>query len=288
MAIQWRETSGIQDFDLFPDGVLDERDLMALGAIWRRVVVFTATPTPTPRPTETVIALGGGAVMAFRLVPAGSFIMGSSEHASEQPVHPVSIARAFYLGKFEVTQSQWLAVMHAWPESPPTGSFGQGPNHPAYSVSWQDCKDFVAALNGRGLGVFRLPTEAEWEYACRAGSTTRFYFGDDGGQLVNYAWYRSNNFPAGAKEVGRKLPNAWGLHDMLGNVVEWCEDAWHDDYVGAPDDGSAWLQAGGTLAVMRGGAWFDDAAYCRSAARQGFMATGHYYYVGFRVVMEAP
>ena len=291
MAIDWRRTSGIQDSDLSHDGVVDENDLFALDLIWRHVVVFTPTPTPTPRPSEVAVSLGA-VNMVFRLVPAGAFTMGSIDPGwssdAEQPVHQVSVGRDFYLGKFEVTQAQWLALMHAWPDSSPTAGFGFGPNFPAYYLSWQDSADFIAALNGLGAGRFRLPTEAEWEFACRAGSDTRFYFGDDVSDLVNYAWFKSNNFPAGAKEVGRKTPNALGLHDMLGNVYEWCEDSWHENYVGAPDDGSAWLDVGGTIAVMRGGAWFEPSRTCRPTYRQGFIAAGRYYYVGFRVVLEAP
>ena len=241
---------------------------------------------------ETTITLPGGVPLVLVRIPSGSFQMGSPEtergrSGDEGPVHAVTIAYDFYMGKYEVTQAQWQAVMgssKAW-------DYGVGDDYPAYYVSWVDIADpgrFLDKLNqhleatGQAVGgkPFRLPSEAEWEYACRAGTQTRFYFGDslsvddlgaDGpagvlpGNRSDYMWFGGNNSPVGAKPVGRKLPNQFGLHDMHGNVSERCQD-WLHDYTGAPTDGSAWV-AGGTTRVLRGYDWFGNAQDCRSANR---------------------
>jgi len=229
-------------------------------------------------------------------IPAGSFMMGSNEGPDwsrchedngwsncEQPVHEVTIGYDFYMGKFELTQAQWLAVMESWPYWDPADyGYGHGPNYPAYCISWNNCQNFVKELNKLGLGTFRLPSEAEWEYACRAGTTTRFYFGDSiecgtscedcaagvlPGNRSDYMWYCGNNSPKGTKPVGGKLPNDFGLYDMNGNVYEWCQDYWHQGYAGAPDDGCVWESSMGSYRVLRGGTWGSDARECRAANR---------------------
>ena len=237
-------------------------------------------------PTETLL-LPGGVPLELVRIPAGSFQMGSpdterSQRSIESPVHTVTIAYDFYMGKYEVTQAQWLAVMDSTPGGN-TWDSGQGDTYPAYYVSWDDAKNFITALNmhitntGQGPATVRLPSEAEWEYACRAGTQTRFYFGDslsvddlceDDGIRSQYMWYCGNNSQDGSKPVGGKLANAFGLHDMSGNLWEWCEDDWHDDYTGAPSTGSAWIDSSrGSYRVLRGGDWFDLAQNCRSAYR---------------------
>ena len=138
--------------------------------------------------------------------------------------------------------------------------------------------------------TYRLPTEAEWEYACRAGTTTRYYFGDDASQLGDYAWYSANS-QSKTHPVGQKKPNAWGLYDMSGNVWEWCEDDWHDNYIGAPTDGSAWLINNDNrshLKCLRGGSWFESPNLCRSAYRSGNLPDGVYNFNGFRVACVSP
>ncbi len=216
-------------------------------------------------------------------IPAGQFDMGSPANeqdrfSNEEPVHQVTFAQGFWMGKYEVTQEQWEAVMGDW-----GFNYDGNSDNPAERVSWNDIQDFEAALDG----AFRLPSEAEWEYACRAGTQTRFYWGDDPSysQIGTYAWYWDNSGST-THRVGTKQANAWGLHDMSGNVYEWCEDVWHSDYVGAPDDGSAWVRGGDQgLRLLRGGSWYNNPRYCRSAYRYRYYPDyRNYYSGGFRLV----
>ena len=160
---------------------------------------------------------------------------------------------------------------------------------PVECVSWEDCQEFITKLNSRIEGAFRLPSEAEWEYACRGGTQTRFYWGDDPGNTVigDYAWYNGNSGRR-TNLVGEKLPNAWGLHDMSGNVWEWCEDDWHVTYAGAPDDGGAWVDIPrGSNRVDRGGSWDSSPRYCRSADRGGSTPGYRNGSLGFRLALPA-
>ena len=260
------------------------------------------------------IMLPGDVPLEIVHIPAGSFQMGSpdtegSRDADEAPVHGVTIDYDFYMGRTEVTQAQWLALMGIWPGKAPESGRGLGDDYPAYFVSWNDARDFISALNtrifgdGQGPGVYRLPSEAEWEYACRAGTTTRFSFGDSldcaatcldcvvetGGLRSDFMWYCGNNDPHGAKAAGTKHPNAWGLHDMHGNLWEWCQDWYHDSYMGAPLDGGAWESPAGTHRVVRGGHWGNSAKWCRSANRAGLAPDDPRHLVGFRLArMQAP
>jgi formylglycine-generating enzyme required for sulfatase activity len=210
----------------------------------------------------------------------------------EDPRHLVTLAYGFWMGKYEVTQQQWIAVRGAWPGTAPQSPYGVGSTHPAYYISWNDAKDFIASLNahiagsGQGPLTVRLPSEAEWEYACRGGTATRFYWGDDSGytQIGTYAWYSSNNSPSGSKAVGGKTGNALGLFDMSGNVAEWCEDDYHGSYTGAPTDGSAWIdspRASGRMA--RGGGASSSARHCRSAYRSNDTTDRRVFELGFRL-----
>jgi len=208
----------------------------------------------------------------------------SSNFSDEDPQHLVTIAYDFYLGQTEVTQRQWLALMGSWPGSAPNSDFGVGDDYPAYHVSWNDCQNFIAALNAhidggdQGPATFRLPRESEWEYACRAGTQTRFSFGDSdcsstecsSCELDDYGWWCGNAHRQ-THQVRQKLPNAWGLYDMHGNVFEWCEDNWHNsyDYASRPDDGSPWLDPTKSERVFRGGFWEISANTCHSAFRGG-------------------
>jgi formylglycine-generating enzyme required for sulfatase activity len=208
--------------------------------------------------------------MEFASIPSGSFEMGSPEsdpdsYDSERPVHTVTFNYSFEMMTTEVTQGMWLEVMG----SNPAFGYGVGSNYPVYNVSWNDCQEFVDVMNVLDPNYeYRLPSEAEWEYACRAGTTTRFYWGDDPSYSLidQYAWYYENSGSI-THPVAQKLPNAWGLYDMSGNVREWCEDYWHDDYTGAPTDGSPWISPSSSYRVIRGGGWINGAQSCRSAIR---------------------
>jgi formylglycine-generating enzyme required for sulfatase activity len=211
--------------------------------------------------------------------------MGSSPFATctvanEQPTRTVNIGYDFQLGKFEVTQAQWYAVKLGFPVFQPTTN----PDLPVVSVSWNDIASFIEDLNELGIGTFRLPTEAEWEYACRAGSNTCWFHGDTEEGLEDYAWYSRNYTASGWKVVGQKLPNAFGLYDMHGNVWEWVQDWYHPTYEGAPNDGSAWEDPAGTGRVQRGGFYNTTESGCRSAFRTLDSPTARDPYSGFRLV----
>jgi sulfatase modifying factor 1 len=246
------------------------------------------TVDPTTEPTLTADLLGG-ASMNFVWIEPGSFMMGSptSERGRfpDETLHQVTLTKGFYLGKYEVTQRQWKSVMGTTPYA------GQDyvqpyPNHPAVYVSWEDAQAFINKLNAAaGKPIYRLPTEAEWEYAARAGTTTRWSFGDDESQLGNYAWISANAWYAGerfAHPVGTKLPNPWGLYDMHGNVWEWCQD-WDGDYpTSAQIDPLG--PSTGSYRMTRGGAFDFYARGARSANRDGSVPGRRGSYIGFRLL----
>ena len=182
-----------------------------------------------------------------------------------------------------MTQGQYQAVMGSNP------SHFQGDLHrPVELVSWNDADRFCQELSRKlSQEIISLPSESQWEYACRGGTDTRYFFGDDAAQLGNYAWYYGNSGNE-THPVKQKKPNAWGLYDMHGNVWEWCADQWHDNYQGAPTDGSAWLFSDESKdRLLRGGSWDDGAKYCRSAYRYLNTPAFRYGYLGFRVVCRA-
>jgi formylglycine-generating enzyme required for sulfatase activity len=258
----------------------------------------TVTPTPTPTPPPGVdtitVSCENGVDMTLVKIPAGTFQMGTSSTDEpwlleySRPVHPVTISQDFYMGKYEVTQAQWKAVMGTEPWKGKSFVKEQG-DCPAIYVSWNDAVAFCAKLTQLNPGrTFRLPSETEWEYACKAGNgDTKYCFGDDDDQLGNYAWYNQNtrdiNEPY-AHSVGQKAKNDYGLYDMPGNVWEWCQDWWHDDYTNAPSDGSAWETPAESFRIRRGGSWNLAGLYCRSAARGGGAPTHTDGDTGFRVV----
>ncbi len=220
-----------------------------------------AKPSETSPPKKFTNSSG----MEFLLIPAGSFTMGSStDDKNEKPPHDVKIPQSFYLQTTEVTQGQWRKVMGDNPSE-----FKQcGDDCPVESVSWEDAKRFIEKLNqGENTRDYRLPSEAEWEYACRAGTTTDFSFGDDPRKLGEYAWYDGNSNDK-THRVAAQKPNSWGLYDMHGNVWEWVEDDYHNSYSRAPADGRAWVDnPRGSRRVVRGGSWSNVAQVCRSAFR---------------------
>ncbi|MBN1655179.1 MAG: SUMF1/EgtB/PvdO family nonheme iron enzyme [Deltaproteobacteria bacterium] len=208
----------------------------------------------------------------FIEIPPGSFLMGGTESSDEQPQHEVSV-NAFQIASTPITKEQYRAF------NPSHECPGES-NHPVTEVSWWE-----AYLYARWLGA-RLATEAEWEYACRAGTTTRFYTGNTEKDLSRAGWY-SKNSNSQTHPVGQKEPNAFGLYDMHGNVWEWVEDDWHDSYEGAPAGGRAWVdRPRGDSRVLRGGSWDSNPDYCRSAARLRYYPDFRVYRVGFRLVLD--
>jgi formylglycine-generating enzyme required for sulfatase activity len=250
--------------------------------------------------------------MRFKLIPAGRFVMGSSRDEidralgmsagdevlklmlqSEGPEHDVEITKPFYMGTTEVTVGQFRKFVAAnrkygvgddrWREP----GFPQSDEHPVVWVSWQNAIDFCNWLTDKEGKKYRLPTEAEWEYSCRAGKpNARFGYGNDDAELESYAWfdYHSGN---GTHRVGDKQPNAWGLYDMHGNVFEWCQD-WHglDHYKSSVAKDP--IGSSGTTRVTRGGGWSYPLVYCRTAFRSWLDPAERRECVGFRVVLGAP
>ncbi|WP_244603680.1 SUMF1/EgtB/PvdO family nonheme iron enzyme [Methanococcoides sp. AM1] len=223
--------------------------------------------------------------MEFTLIPAGEFMMGSNDGLyRETPVHEVTIGQAYYLGKYEVTQEQWIEIMGDNP------SYFDGKTNPVESISWLDVQEFVKKLNEKeGMDKYRLPSEAEWEYACRAGTTTAYSFGDSESDLSDYAWAAYVDY-SGPRPVGTKKPNPWGLYDMHGNVWEWCQDSYYDSYLegykGAPVDGTAWEGNSNYRSFARGGSFHTTAEGCRSAFRVLFSSGDGDETLGFRLIMD--
>ena len=259
--------------------------------------------------------LSNGVTLDMVLIQGGSFLIGSPEdeierYKNEDPQHSVTVP-TFFMGKYPVTQAQWRAV-GALPkidcDLEPDPSEFKGENLPVEQISWHEATEFCSRLARRTDRPYRLPSEAEWEYACRAGTTTPFYFGETiTTDLANYCGedrtikekFYSGSYGRGVKgiyrekttDVGEFPANAWGLYDMHGNVWEWCEDHWHDSYKGAPEDGSAWIdpEAGENdeKRVLRGGSWFGNPRNCRSVTRNYDDAGRRDYLCGFRVVCSA-
>jgi formylglycine-generating enzyme required for sulfatase activity len=241
-------------------------------------------------------------------IPGGTFIMGSPKEEKdsldrERPQHEVTV-QPFFMGKYPITQAQWRFVAQlpqVNKELKPDPSKFKGDNRPVETVSWYDAVEFCDRLSEHTKRQYRLPSEAEWEYACRAGTTTPFHFGETiTTDLANYDG--GSSYGQGTKGVDRGettavgsfgVANNFGLYDMHGNLDEWCLDDWHDDYKGAPTDGSAWFNSDDELsdksgrAVLRGGSWLNNPLYCRSASRNNYDRDGRDNIdngIGFRVV----
>ncbi len=232
---------------------------------------------PTRKQAESFTDNLNGVPLEMIFVPGGSFKMGSPKGVGgdyERPQRNVTVPD-FYIGKYQVTQAQWEAVMGKNPSY-----FKGDPDLPVENVSWNDAKQFCEKLTKMTGENYRLPSEAEWEYACRAGTT-----GDYAGDLDAMAWY-SENSGGKTHPVGQKQHNAFGLYDMHGNVWEWCEDDWHDSYAGAPKDGRAWVDtpSRGSVRVFRGGGWHYGAVACRSASRGSYAPGIRCHNLGFRLL----
>ena len=249
---------------------------------------------------QLVEDLGGGVTIEMVEIPAGTFLMGSPEteaqrDSNEEPRHQVSM-RSFYIGKYEVTQAQWKAVAGLLKVNRDLNldpSDFKGDSKPVERVSWEDAIEFCNRLNRAKGKEYRLPTEAEWEYACRAGTTTPFAFGETvTPEIANYdgrSPYESapkGEYRGQTTEVGvLGLANGFGLYDMHGNLKEWCMDRWHNSYNGAPTDGRAWEIGGDNNRLVRGGSWKDTGRFCRSTLRHFFRPVVRLNHLGFRVVL---
>jgi len=237
-------------------------------------------------PVEMTNSIG----MKFVLIPPGEFKMGSrdsdrSTSSNEKPQHKVRITRPFYLGGCEVTQAQYVRVMR----SNPSKFRGSGPDAPVDSVSWEDATEFCRRLSklvAKKGAQYRLPTEAEWEYACRAGTTTAWCFGDDEAELLNYAWYKPNTRKK-THSVGQKKPNPFGLRDIYGNVWEWCQDKYAEHYYANSPPSDPMNATVGSRRVYRGGSC-DVARVCRSAVRRDGSPSLRHPFLGFRVAAVPP
>ena len=239
-------------------------------------------------PRERLVTLADGTAFTFVEVPAGRFLMGSpvgeaGRAADEGPPREVTISRSFWLGKHEVTQAQWNVVMKSNPAM--FRDFPASAQHPVDGVSWHDAQAYLERLNGLGLGAFRLPTEAEWEYAARAGSADRFPWGDDPAlrELPRHGWYYPRS-EGRSHPVGLKEPNPWGLHDMFGGVWEWCAD-WFGPYAPGPAVDPRG-PAEGKDRCIRGGSWFNEPEALRSANRHRHPPDSRQTNLGLRLVWE--
>ena len=234
--------------------------------------------------------LGNGIKLAMVYIPGGSFLMGSPQNEAgrsdiESPQHKVTL-QPFYMSKYPITQEQYQAMMGNNP------SKFKGEKRPVENVNWHKARDFCKKVSRKTGKIYRLPSESQWEYACRAGTTTPFYFGETiTSELVNYngkypyAYAPKDQYRKETTDVGSFPPNAFGLYDMHGNVLEWCRDVWHRNYNGAPTDGSAWETGGDSnQRLLRGSCWGDFSMVCRSARRDFNYVGIHNYFRGFRVV----
>lgn len=237
--------------------------------------------------------LGNGVTLEMVQIPGGTFTMGSPEGEAERssdeiPQHQVKVP-GFFMGKYEVTQAQYQAIMGKNPSS------FKGEKRPVENVSWDDAVEFCKRLSQKTGKTYRLPSEAEWEYACRAGTTTPFYFGETiTTDLVNY----NGDFTYGSAskgedrqqttDVGKFRANSFGLYDMCGNILEWCLDVYNSNYQGAPTDGSAWLNGKkNNIKLLRGGGWGSSPCFCRFALRVWNGRVNSLNFIGFRVVAVA-
>jgi formylglycine-generating enzyme required for sulfatase activity len=272
----------------------NKEKLLIENAAMRVELIKRADETRKNEASLPIIDLGNGVLMEYVLIPAGDFMMGSNERIGENPVHRVEIVKPFYMSKYEVTQEQYERITGINP------SHFRGIKHPVEQVSWNSAKEFCILLSQRMGFSFSLPTEAQWEYACRAGSTGKWCFGDDENELNEYAWYfrnsgdnqltGENNFNeliennCKSHPVGEKKPNAFGLYDMHGNVWEWCLDWFDEKYYGQSttyDPQGPWQ---GLSCVLRGGGWNSDALDCRSANRSRDVIDDRNDLLGFRVI----
>jgi formylglycine-generating enzyme required for sulfatase activity len=287
---------GAENFNFHYEGDIDDIRIYnrALSAAEVKALYeYESKPPASPIPTAPAIdSITNTIGMKLNLIPAGSFLMGSPEDEADrhddEHQHGVSISKAFYMQTTEVTQGQWKAVMGTEPWK------GQryakaGPNYAASYVSWNGAVAYCKTLSEKEGKTYRLPTEAEWEYACRAGTEARWSFGNDEKALGDYAWYKDNAFNIGEKyahQVGLKKPNTFGLYDMHGNVWEWSHDYYEEDYYQQSPTNDPKGPTSGSSRVLRGGSWSLYTRNTRSADRDRFGDDSRNYFSGFRLVRE--
>lgn len=239
-----------------------------------------------PVKADFVDSYGNG----FMQIVPGRFLMGRDSkdpmgYDPELPQHEVKITKAFYIAQTETTQQMWQKIMGKNPAD------FQDPQRPVENVSYKDIQKFLEKLNSVSrVGVYRLPSEAQWEYAARAGSSTAYFFGDNAGLIDHFGWFIGNT-PGGTQKVGQKQPNPWGLYDIIGNVAEWVEDCWHPNYLQAPKTEVAWTSSGFfdnscKERVLRGGSWYSPAFELRSSYRFKHFVYNRSQHKGFRLVLD--
>ena len=253
--------------------------------------------SPSPSLTDAPLEITNSIGMKLRYIQAGKFRMGTRGDQKVEFQHEVEITQPFYLGVYEVTQGQYQQVMDENPSQ-----FKEGPEYPVETVTWFDANEFCRRLSlleaeSRQGRMYLLPTEAQWEYCCRAGTSTTYFFGDDAGEVSKYAWTKENS-DSKSHPVGKKAPNAWGLYDMIGNVWEWTWDKYRAEYYkSSPPKDPMGLREGpprdpnnpgiGGARVLRGGSWDFGVMYCRDAFRLGdFAPTNCNTSIGFRVILR--
>ena len=286
------ETSPPQTFlKSIPESEIGEKFTFEVVTVNNFGKIISRTPASARQKIED---LGNGIKLEMVYIPGGSFLMGSPENEQgrnqhESPQHQVTL-QPFYMSKYPITQEQYQAITR---ENP---SHFKGKSRPVENVTWYDAVEFCQNLSQKTGKIYRLPSESQWEYACRAGTTTPFYFGETiTSELVNcdgnypYSNAPKDKYRGETTDVGSFPPNSFGLYDMHGNVWEWCLDIWHINYDGAPTDGSAWETLGDSnIKVLRGGSWSNSSWNCRSARRYNNDGENLIYYRGFRIVWYIP
>ena len=274
--LQWAESAG--------PGLAELREV--LGQVAGRAI----SPPATAADGSFTEELGEGVTLAMAQIPDGEFQMGSAKGEgchNEQPQHWVKVS-TFWMGRLPVTQAQWKTVANLAKverDLEPSPAYFQGSDLPVEQVSWYGAVEFCARLSKHTGKAYRLPSEAEWEYACRGGTTTPYYFGENlTPALANYGSHCK-----GATEVGQFSANAYGVHDMHGNVWEWRLDHQRANYAAAPKNCSVWISSSGsTPRICRGGSWDTLPRYCRTVCRNGFSPVKRYNFLGFRVCCAVP
>ena len=267
------------------------------GASPRISTPTTSTPPMSaPKPPlsigDTADVITNSIGIKLKLIPAGEFLMGSSDdeagHSDYEKPHPVKITKPYFLGVTEVTQEQWHVVMKTKPWEGKR-FVKEGATYPATYVSWHDAVEYCAKLSESEGKSYRLPTEAEWEFGCRGGKSTAYSFGPDVNELSEYAWVMANAFDVGeryAHEAGTRKPNNFGLHDMHGNVLEWCSDWYNKEYYSSSAVSDPMGATAGSFRVFRGGGWDDSAEDCRSAYRGASDPSLRDDILGFRLALS--